>query len=631
MSVLITVAIVALVILGYQIPRLAALLRRHSRLAAWGGAALALVVLLMPITVSLVHVLRWGHLGGDAAAEQTTIRQYDADFTVAADGRMRAVEDLAIRFPDSSHHGIFRFWDVADPQAPHQRRVPSDISVTRDGTSEEYTEYTQGGGRYQVARIGDPDLTVDEGDHRYTISYDMQDALGPRAGGSAFYWNLIPGGWAQRIQHGVLTVHLPSPVTGPVACDVGWGRQGGCEATGAGSDTLRIEVSDLPPDTPVTVRATLDPPPPQARVDIPWSARWDRVVGDGPDGRSARTLAFWLLGGLLVGLLLALGTWERRVRTPVTYAPPEGIGPAQAAYVVDERLSAVTFVATLMHAAERGHLTLSKHGDGWKATGARGAPALDSLDPITAAVVASIARSPLDVQRSRKSGKRMRAMLEAFERSVRDWAEAEGLVRRVRVRWLILPLAIPLTVASLVLSIILGMRGVGSLFGLAPALAAVGALAWLPSSAGSRRTAKATPLRSRAGGFKRMLATPSAEDRFDFSARTELYTAYIPWAVAFACADQWAEKYHVETGEEPPVPTYVVGNVPTFGADGHHSVGTAMATSFSVTAGAAISAYAISQAASAAGSASSSSSSSGGGGGGDFGGGGGGGGGGGSW
>ncbi len=50
---------------------------------------------------------------------------------------------------------------------------------------------------------------------------------------------------------------------------------------------------------------------------------------------------------------------------------------------------------------------------------------------------------------------------------------------------------------------------------------------------------------SRAGGFQRLLSTPSAEDRFDFSARTDLFIAYVPYAVAFGVADRWAEKYRV--------------------------------------------------------------------------------------
>ena len=53
---------------------------------------------------------------------------------------------------------------------------------------------------------------------------------------------------------------------------------------------------------------------------------------------------------------------------------------------------------------------------------------------------------------------------------------------------------------------------------------------------GTRRTAAGRELWSQAGGFHRMLATDSAETRFDFSARRDLYTAYVPFAVAAGAA-----------------------------------------------------------------------------------------------
>ena len=59
---------------------------------------------------------------------------------------------------------------------------------------------------------------------------------------------------------------------------------------------------------------------------------------------------------------------------------------------------------------------------------------------------------------------------------------------------------------------------------------------------------------SQAGGFERLLSTPSAEDRFDFAARKDLFIAYVPYAVAFGVADKWAEKYRVSTQSEPPIP-----------------------------------------------------------------------------
>jgi uncharacterized membrane protein YgcG len=122
-----------------------------------------------------------------------------------------------------------------------------------------------------------------------------------------------------------------------------------------------------------------------------------------------------------------------------------------------------------------------------------------------------------------------------------------------------------------------------------------------------------------------MLATSSGEARFDFSGRKDLYTAYIPWAVAFGCADEWAKKYRTETGETPPLPGYAAA-----GVGGASSITpAAMTASFGAAVGAAIGAYSASISTSSSSSSSGSSFSSSGGG--FSGGGGGGGGGGGSW
>jgi len=115
-----------------------------------------------------------------------------------------------------------------------------------------------------------------------------------------------------------------------------------------------------------------------------------------------------------------------------------------------------------------------------------------------------------------------------------------------------------------------------------------------------------------------MLATPSSKERFDFSGREDLYTAYIPWAVALGCAKEWAEKYRTEMGQEPPVPHYFAGS---YAGSNPAAFVSSMAADFGATVDSAISSY----------NATQSSSSSGGGGGGFSGGGGGGGGGGGSW
>lgn len=58
---------------------------------------------------------------------------------------------------------------------------------------------------------------------------------------------------------------------------------------------------------------------------------------------------------------------------------------------------------------------------------------------------------------------------------------------------------------------------------------------WAPG-VGTRRTEAGRELWSRAGGFHRMLTTDSAEARFDFGARSDRYSAYVPYAVAAGAA-----------------------------------------------------------------------------------------------
>jgi uncharacterized membrane protein len=169
--------------------------------------------------------------------------------------------------------------------------------------------------------------------------------------------------------------------------------------------------------------------------------------------------------------------------------------------------------------------------------------------------------------------------------------------------------------------VVLGAVGsallVPSLVGLVPAGFVLGGLGLASHAVGQRRTPQGRLAWARAGGFRRLLSTPSSQDRFDFSARTDAFIHYIPYAVAFGVADRWAEKYRTEMGTEPPIPVWY----PVYWGHGvgrFYTGGEFDSLSKSVTAS--IGAYAAAQAASRGGS---------GGGGGSFGGGGGGGGG--SW
>ena len=236
--------------------------------------------------------------------EETTITDYHADFTVDDDGDLHATETLTVNFPGFGKHGIFRFFDEADPSATHARRVPHDFSVTLDGSPEPFEVLDEKNGRITNLKIGSADVTIDQGEHTYVIGYTIDGVLEPGTTGQTtqFYWNLIPGGWQQPIDKAELTVHLPVAAS-RCSARAASGQTGGCTAEGEGTETLTVNAESLSPNTPVTVKAGLEMPTPPAGVSVPWSARFDPVLG-----RSPTALALVLLIALAAG---AFGAFRR--------------------------------------------------------------------------------------------------------------------------------------------------------------------------------------------------------------------------------------------------------------------------------------------------------------------------------
>ncbi|MGO4257816.1 DUF2207 domain-containing protein [Marmoricola sp. RAF53] len=580
-----------------------------KKVLGWG---IGLVVLAAVIAIGGIV---WPSSGGDAP-EVSSITDYRADFDVRADGQMKVVETITVNFP-TSRHGIFRFFDTRDPNHSHNRLVPKDITVTRDGSPEEFQVLTEKRGRYRNVKIGSAGTTV-FGDHVYRISYTIDGVLTDGVGrtDTQFYWNLVPPGWQMPIARTRLVVHLPAPAE-TLRCGIGLGQDlDPCNAQGEGTDEVTVVTGALAPHTPVTIRAGLDIPTPAADT-LPWSNRLDPVLGRSPV--LLGFVALFALGLAAVGAVLSLSTREKPPGFPLMYAPPDGIGPAQAAYLLTEDIDNKAFVATMMYAAENGTVQLHQDGKQWTVTGAGSADSWSELDNVTQNAVyglgvtapgQSFTAGPGTVS----AGQQLKTSLAAFKSNTKIWSRTAGLMESSGLGGggcFVLLLAWGATIA-------LGVWNPFdmSILAIIPGLFAITALSVGATGAGTKRTAAGRDLWSRVGGFHRILSTPSAQDRFDFSSRKELYTQYLPWAVAFDCADEWAKKYRLETGEEPPVPVYFGGYT------GVHSAGfvNQMVGSFDSAVSSAISSYEATQ-----------SSSSSGGGGGFSGGGGGGGGGGGSW
>jgi uncharacterized membrane protein YgcG len=503
-----------------------------------------------------------------AIDRQSEINDYAAAYRVAADGHIAATEVITVRL-GASRHGIFRFFPVTDPTDPHARMVPTITGITLDGREVPVSYEWRDSRRIYVARIGDPNVTVGPGLHTYTINYTVDGGLvrppsAPgkftnRAGGNpaaptaSFYYNVV-GFWAMKIDAAHVSIDLPGP-SGLVQCAADATGEIPCAIAGAGTDHVTVSTADLPPQNPVTVRLDLQVPLPH-RVTLPWTARFDKVFG--------RSLPVAAVAALL-SVLAALGgyLWNRSSReaspgAPVLYVPPDGLGPVQTAYIVTEKVGDHALVATLLHMAERGLVRLDRaRSTRWTVTGLATPERWAAVDPVTRevgdALGVTTAGAKFGVTGSKTAGEKLSDAKDRLVSSCRSWARTKGLVVRVAAEWV----GRVLVVGCLVLAVV-GFAGffTWTMWGLPFAAFAIGGIGLLGSGVGTRRTLSGRRMWSRAAGFERLLATPSAEDRFDYAARKDLFISYIPYAVAFGVADTWAAKYRAATGSEPPIPTW---------------------------------------------------------------------------
>ena len=575
--------------------------------------------------------------GGSAASDVSdpvVFSNYKADFVVNSEGRLDAVETITAEFP-SGRHGIFRYWDVANQNSPRVRQKPEITSILLDGEPVSYQMLWEDGERFRVAKIGDPDQYLSYGTHVFALRYSIAGVLDPGTTGtdkafattkgapstapSVFFWNVIAPSWNNRIENVDVSVTLPGDVPG-AQCSVGYGKGRECRALSVEGNSVTLSATYLPPRTPVTVRAGVDVPTPP-RISLPWPYTWDRILGQSVTG------VVWI-AGLTIVFGLGAYLWYRTTVEPspgfpLQYAPPPGLGPVQTEYIRTESVPKDGLTATLFYLAERRLIDLRQVNDKqWNIRSIAERSAWADVDPVSVAVGSALrvmnAGSEFEAKHTAKSGQKLNKAKTDMAKAVEKWALDNGLmVKRKKEMWVRAANAI----AFLLMLCGFFRWGFPTTMWALPfaAFFLLSVRSW-GDGVGTRRTEAGRELWSRAGGFHRLLATDSAETRFDFSARKDLYTAYVPFAVAAGAAALWAKKYQTSVGAPAPRPDWYNSSSTTswgyVGGSGGPSF-----DSFESALSSSIGAYTASQ--------SSSSSSSGGGG--FSGGGGGGGGGGGSW
>jgi uncharacterized membrane protein YgcG len=532
------------------------------------------------------------------------------EYNVGADGVLHVTESIAYHFGSSGRHGIYRDLVIRekykDDKSKDQKYEVSGITVSASaGVSAAFTEEItkQNGQRDQNLRIkiGSADRIISGSDATYTIKYDVRGALRHFADHSELYWDATGAGWDATLDNVQVTVYVPQGVT-QADCFAGpAGASERCSTHLVSSGLGIFSQSDIPRKSQMTIVAGIKPG--VVSSDTP-------IVVDPPSllERAGLTVlgivgsAVVTLGAIVAAVLYAKnGNRDQRYagmppgtfppdgasvpsvkdslnkdQIPVAFAPPR-IPVAEGGLLIDAKANTVETAATLIDLAVRGGVRIDNSGseqravlvDPAKATAPHEQVLLQGLFP------SMQPGSEITLERRPTGDTSMRKAHDAMIAALRQQIQA-------RQWYLRLPRAgggssfasgARLACFGIVVVWVFGAGFAGTAIGAAtggpgravtiavPVLAVIVAIGiWIGIRARGQRNAAGRAVTDQLIGFRTYLATAEA-DQLKFEEGEDIFSKYLPWAIAFELADRWQRvcAQLVAAGRITPDPYWYTG------------------------------------------------------------------------
>ena len=534
--------------------------RRSLRAVLLGLAGLLLALGFGLVTAPAAH-----------AASGDVIESFDISYEMGTDGVLHAKETIVWRFgSDSGRHGIDRYFVTREKYNDDQDAVygvkVSSVTSPTPGVSTKYSEktYETDGGRGEQLRlrIGDSDKTVDSPTATYVISYTVTGAMRTFSGYDEFYWDATGSDWdVDEIKDVSVSVKVPggakelSCFAGPV------GSKQACSSDTTVDGVAKFTQQSLGSDEGLTIGVKI--------ASGLVSDNAPHLETDGSKLTGAEKAGLIALGG--VGLVSLVGSpivgvlwWRKNGRDrryaglppgtvplpghevpvvandpslpiPVAFVPPQ-IPVAEAGLLVDGQFETRDTAATLIDLAVHGVLTVKSDGkddceitlvDPSRAHAPHEIVLLNELfggQPPGATVDLSEKGSMTDAHR-------------ALQKTVRAQVANRGWFRKV-------PPARTSGIGSfgLILLIIFAAMSVTAwlLLLLVLVLPVIVTFMVVRSKLKrGQRTADGRAVCDQVEGFKTYLATAEA-NQIRFEEGEDIFSKYLPWAIAFDLADRWA-------------------------------------------------------------------------------------------
>ena len=517
-------------------------------------------LLLSLVAVLLVAGGSWS--AAPAWAAEDTVDSWSVSYAVQRDGTVRVVEDLAYRFgSNSGRHGIKR--DLVTREAWDEKSDAvysiSQIRVTSPDADPEVNVQTADEGRDAgiVLRVGSASTTVRSAVAHYRISYVVSGATRLADGVPQFYWDVMSGE-TPTVRNISVKVSAPQGIT-QTECFVGIperSSKGSCASATVAGGVATFTQPVKPSGQVFTVAAALTPgavsplgPNLTERGDAgelrnkrmglaggAFSLLLSPVLGLLYWRRRGRDLRFV---GLPPGVLPAQGQKvgqrpSRRVEIPVAFQPPR-VSPAEAQLLLDGEITTRLTTATLVDLAVRGAVQLSTGTDH---TSVKLVDPTLATRPHEQVLISRLFGQGLSEVDATSRGSLYRAHT-ALVVSVRNQVAAQRWFTRIPTaggRGATFSMFMMLAFGFF----FFGGSSLSNIYLLLPVvpLVIVGMVVSRRMQRG-QRTGLGRALTDQADGFRTYLATAEA-DQLRFEEGEDIFSRYLPWAIAFGLADRWA-------------------------------------------------------------------------------------------
>lgn len=324
-------------------------MKNHTRL--FGLTLLAILNLNLILFISPVF------------AQYFTITKFHSDITIQGDSSFIVRETIDVKF-ERSRHGIYR--DIPFKYRDEFGKVittPTKVLSVTDGSGKAWKYSVKNAGSMIQIRIGDPKRFV-EGNQIYVITYEVENAILFFNDHDELYWNVTGNDWKTPVKEASadvsLTIKNKSKNLWAAGYTGGYGSKGSeCEIETYDNGGRFLTKRSLHAGEGLTIVFGWDKGlvfPPSSWKKFLWAIN----IGEN-----------WIFLLPIVSFLYMFNWWYRKGRDPrvresitVMYEPPKidnkPLTPAEVGTLIDERLDPRDISSTIVGLAVKGYIKIEE-------------------------------------------------------------------------------------------------------------------------------------------------------------------------------------------------------------------------------------------------------------------------------